>query len=589
MLVTFGSAKPKRTESRNTKLDIVLKDGSILTISANVVPQIAESIQRRPVNLKTLDNWNYLWNEFSLADDLPTERETSSVELLIGNDYYLDIILPQKMEVQPGLYMLGSKLGWILSGRTSEIVERTTEPSMLLLTQGKRIENETSFLTSLDKSLPTKPNIEDFWRLESIGINDSPVESDNEVAQKKFSETLKFEQGRYTVSWPWKEDQPNLPKNRTLALGRLKSLVSRMKSNPEMIQKYDDIITDQLNKGIIEKVGSEPNGLIKHYIPHHAVVNPAKATTKVRVVYDASAKCKPENKSLNECLYRGPILLQDLTGILLRFRLNKIALVADIEKAFLQIGLQDEAKDVTRFFWLKDKDKLGVENNIQLYRFCRVPFGIISSPFLLAATIDHHLKNCNSDVSERIRQNIYVDNVITGTQSYQEAIHLYNVSKQIFKGAAMNLRDWMSNSEEVLNDIPLSDRATRENMKVLGLTWSVRDDRLGLNSQIRDENILSKRTVLRQIASIYDPLGLYSPVTLRGKLFLQDLWNQRIAWDKHLTDQDKILWDAIHEDLKQLANCYFPRHIGLDKTLKSRYQLLVFCDASKKAYAAVVY
>ena len=581
MLVTFGSAKPKRTESRNTKLDIVLKDGSILTISANVVPQIAESIQRRPVNLKTLDNWNYLWNEFSLADDLPTERETSSVELLIGNDYYLDIILPQKIEVQPGLYMLGSKLGWILSGRTSEIVERTTEPSMLLLTQGKRIENETSFLTSLDKSLPTKPNIEDFWRLESIGINDSPVESDNEVAQKKFSETLKFEQGRYTVSWSWKEDQPNLPENRTLALGRLKSLVSRMKSNPELIQKYDDIITDQLNKGIIEKVGSEPNGLIKHYIPHHAVVKPAKATTKVRVVYDASAKCKPENKSLNKCLYRGPILLQDLTGILLRFRLNKIALVADIEKAFLQIGLQDEAKDVTRFFWLKDKDKLGVENNIQQYRFCRVPFGIISSPFLLAATIDHHLKNCNSDVSERIRQNIYVDNVITGTQSYQEAVHLYNVSKQIFKGAAMNLRDWMSNSEEVLNDIPLSDRATRENMKVLGLTWSVKDDRLGLNSQIRDENILSKRTVLRQIASIYDPLGLYSPVTLRGKLFLQDLWNQRIAWDKHLIDQDKIQWDAIHEDLKQLANCFFPRHIGLDKTLKSRYQLLVFCDASK--------
>ena len=90
----FGSEKPKRTESRNTKLDIVLKDGSILTIRANVVPQIAESIQRRPVNLKSLDNWDCLWNEFSLADDIPTERETSSVELLIGNDYYLDIILP---------------------------------------------------------------------------------------------------------------------------------------------------------------------------------------------------------------------------------------------------------------------------------------------------------------------------------------------------------------------------------------------------------------------------------------------------------------------------------------------------------------
>ena len=97
----------------------------------------------------------------------------------------------------------------------------------------------------------------------------------------------------------------------------------------------------------------------------------------------------------------------------------------------------------------------------------------------------------------------------------------------------MNLRDWMSNSQEVLNEIPLSDRANRETIKILGLTWFVKEDCLAVNSQIKDENILSKQTVLRQIASIYDPLGLYSLVTLRGKLFLQGLWNQRIALDKH--------------------------------------------------------
>ena len=67
-----------------------------------MVPQIAGSIQRHPVNLKSVKNWEYLWTEFSLADDFPNVRETSSVELLIGNDYYLDIILPQKIEIQPG-------------------------------------------------------------------------------------------------------------------------------------------------------------------------------------------------------------------------------------------------------------------------------------------------------------------------------------------------------------------------------------------------------------------------------------------------------------------------------------------------------
>ena len=108
-----------------------------------------------------------------MADDLPTGRENSSVELLTGNDYYLDIILPQKMEVQLGLFMLGSKLGSILSGRTSENIERKVEQNMLILTQGKGIESETTFFSCLDKSLPTKPYVENFWKLEAIGINES--------------------------------------------------------------------------------------------------------------------------------------------------------------------------------------------------------------------------------------------------------------------------------------------------------------------------------------------------------------------------------------------------------------------------------
>ena len=111
MLVTFGSETPKKIQTPTTKLDIVLKDGSTLNIRPYVVPQIAGSIQRRPVNLKSLKNWEYLWTEFSLADNLPSERETSSVELLIGNGYYLDIILQQRIEIQSGLYVLGSKLG----------------------------------------------------------------------------------------------------------------------------------------------------------------------------------------------------------------------------------------------------------------------------------------------------------------------------------------------------------------------------------------------------------------------------------------------------------------------------------------------
>ena len=93
-------------------------------------------------------------------------------------------------------------------------------------------------------------------------------------------------------------------------------------------------------------------------------------------------------------------------------------MVADIEMAFLQKGTQEDDQDVTKFFWLKDKNSINVENNAQAYRFCRVPFGIVCSPSLLAVTIDHHLKTSDSNTAQNIRDNIYVANVITRHNQY---------------------------------------------------------------------------------------------------------------------------------------------------------------------------
>jgi len=137
-------------------------------------------------------------------------------------------------------------------------------------------------------------------------------------------------------------------------------------------------------------------GCKKHYIPHHAVITPDRKTTKVRIVYDASSKARKGCKSLNECLYHGLLILEDLHGLLLRFRTHKVALTADIEKAFLQVGLQPTDRDVTRFLWLKDLTKPPTKDNLQIYCFSRVPFGVISSPFQLGATILLHLTSWNS-------------------------------------------------------------------------------------------------------------------------------------------------------------------------------------------------
>ena len=198
------------------------------------------------------------------------------------------------------------------------------------------------------------------------------------------------------------------------------------------------------------------------------MITPSKTTTKVRIVYDSSAKTKKEAKSLNKCLLRGPVILEDLCGLLLRFRLEKIALLADLEKAFLQVGLQPSEREVARFLWLKDISKLDLNGNLQIYRFARVPFGVISSPFLLGATVAHHLKKKENPIAEKIRKNIHVDNVITGTRTVVEAYDFYVAAKNIFQDASMNLCEWMSNSTEFLSFIPDNDRGHGQNIKVLG-------------------------------------------------------------------------------------------------------------------------
>ena len=162
------------------------------------------------------------------------------------------------------------------------------------------------------------------------------------------------------------ERPPHLPENFELSLGRLKSLSKRLEKNPNLLEKYNNIIQEQIAKGVIERVESseEDNENRKHYILHHAVITPEKSTTKIRIVYDASAKIKRNAKSLNECLYRGPVILEDLCGLLLRFRMKKIGLVSDIEKAFLQVGLHEADRDVTRSLWLKDIQKSVSKENL---------------------------------------------------------------------------------------------------------------------------------------------------------------------------------------------------------------------------------
>ena len=137
-------------------------------------------------------------------------------------------------------------------------------------------------------------------------------------------------------------------------------MARRLERDKDLLIKYNKVFQSQVKQGVLERVVKYCENTLKHYLPHHPVLTPAKNTTQLRVVYDASVKSRKGVKSLNECLYRGPVLLPDQCGILFRLRLHPIVLLADIEKAFLQVDIQESDRDVTRFLWYKDVDNVRV-------------------------------------------------------------------------------------------------------------------------------------------------------------------------------------------------------------------------------------
>ena len=171
---------------------------------------------------------------------------------------------------------------------------------------------------------------------------------------------------------------------------RLLLLKENLNKKPKISKQYSDIINDQLEKGVIEIVSDENENIEKGkvtYLPHHDIIREDKVSTKLRIVYDASAKDR-NGISSNDCLYKGPYMSTMLYELFLKFRTHFIAITADIEKAYLKISVKEEHRNLLRFLWFDDPFKEAP--NIIKMRFCRVILGATCSQYLLTSIIHRH-------------------------------------------------------------------------------------------------------------------------------------------------------------------------------------------------------
>ena len=326
-----------------------------------------------------------------LADDF--SQTQFPVQILIGMDTVWQFLKPDVIYGYPTVQ--ASSLGYLISGRLFPSTDSTSTNDSQTASQcfaaGHSLDSfpfddSEWFCYTRAKDLEVHNKVADFLKIETLGIEDPRDTSQEDDFLERFQCQITYRDGTYFVPLPWLDNHPPLPSNFNLAHSRLQQVKKRL-LKLDLWKSYASIIADQIDKGYVDAVPTSEDPLSKsdaHYLSHFFVLRPESKTTPVHVVFPANAG----HVSLNDCLYTGPCLLKSLNTIIHRFRADKYAFVADIEKAFMRIKIIEEDRNYVRFQWFEDGDP---DKPIKVYRYTSVFFGGTSSPFIPNSTILHHL------------------------------------------------------------------------------------------------------------------------------------------------------------------------------------------------------
>ncbi len=416
---------------------------------------------------------------------------------------------------------------------------------------------------------------------------------------KIVNESISLSDGHYTLNLPCKKDDVIMPNNRHMTMQRLLSLKRKFKRNELFHNEYTYFLRDMMDKGYAEVVPQEEVNQVEGrtwYIPHHAVYHPKKKT--LRVVFDCGAAY--QGVSLNTELLQGPDLNNSLVGVLLKFRQEPIAMMADIKSMYYQVRVPRSDVNLLRFLWWPEGD---IEQNPKDHRMLVHLFGAVSSPscasFALRRTAEDN-SHMRPQVSETVIQNFYVDDCLVSVPTVQEAVQLRSDLVDLYNMGGFQLTKWVSNSRTVLSSIEEEQRGKDirsldlDNDKLptehaLGLQWNVEDDTFRFNIAIT-EKPHTRRGILSMVSSVFDPLGILAPLTLPVKQLLQQLCQEGYGWDEPIPSSQYKHWLNWIHDLPKLTSfsvprCQKPNEFGKPQSL----QLHHFADASERGYGTVSY
>lgn len=391
---------------------------------------------------------------------------------------------------------------------------------------------------------------------------------------------------------PLKENYTQLGDSYETAKRRLLSMEKKLAKQPELREHYDSFMREYIELGhmkVLSNTTDAPgvqNDNPIYYLPHHAVIKPDSDSTRLRVVFDTSAKTT-SGLSLNDVQMTGPTMQQDLFNIVARFRKYAYAMTADISKMYRQVKVKAEQCRLQRIVW-----RFSPEEEIQEYELQTVTYGEACSSFLAIRSLNQIAKELQHQfprASEIITRDFYVDDLLTGDDDINSLSQLKEEITTILQAAKFELHKWKANHQSL---IETSEDKTilklGQDTRILGQLWDTQADTFGYTVQTSEQLPKpTKRQVLSCIAQLFDPLGLIGPVITRAKIIMQQLWQLQLGWDESLPVQLHTEWTKWYARIKYLDHLKIPRRVLCDMTRK--IELHGFCDASESAYGACIY
>lgn len=578
----IGISQTKTTITEKTEIELFSRHTNFKRkLKFFVAPSVSGFIPQRCFNPSKL----HIPSELPLAD--PGFNIPSEINMLMGCEVFFELITMGQFKLGKGFPILQKTLlGWIISG-----------PLPCGKAKGKLgITLTSSYHTQIQNTL--QQSLERFWSVEEI---ENPLpraslsQEELECEEHFIKNTTRDQAGRFVVKLPLKENFINLGESEKTALNRLYSLERRLSKNPKLEKQYKDFMFEYQDLGHMSEI---PRDLASEtpivYIPHHSVEKPDSLTTKLRVVFDAACKTST-NFSLNDVLKVGPTIQNDLFSILVRFRKHSVVLVGDLAKMYRQILVHENERNLQRIIWRNSP-----EEEVKHFQLNTVTYGTASASFistrcLQQVAIDND--KTYSIESDIIRSDFYVDDLLTGSTSYESLDKIRKNLGQILSEYGFELRKLQSNDPTLISNISQNDHECQSyvisddsSVKTLGVSWVPHLDKFEYNSPSVYKEIqnITKRSILSFVAKIFDPLGILGPLSIRAKLIIQKLWKLHIDWDDTNIPEELISdWLKLKFEVSQVGLMQVPRHVVVKHP--KFIEIHGFSDASECAYAGCIF